>query len=92
MSLRHGRFLALGGPPGRASRGVLSCPSVRWGGLPGRASGEVLATLVLEVAQSYIYISACACVAFVWPHSLRTLNYNHKTLLRSKLFLYLRKK
>ena len=53
--------------------GVLSCPSVRWGGHPGRASEEVLATLVLEVAQSDIYISACACVDFVWPHCLRTL-------------------
>ena len=65
MSLRYGSFLALGGPPGRASRGVLSCPSVRWGGLSGRASGGALATLVLDVAQSYIHISACACVAFV---------------------------
>ena len=73
MSLRYGSFLALGGPPGRAFRGVLSCPSVRWGGLPGRASGKILATLVLEIAQPYIYISACACVGFVWPHSLRTL-------------------
>ena len=43
-----------GAPPGRASRGVLSYPSVRWRGLSGRASREALATLVLDVAQSYV--------------------------------------
>ena len=28
---------------------------------------------MLDVAQSHIYISACACVGFVWPHCLRAL-------------------
>ena len=37
-------------------------------------AGGALATLVLDVAQSYIYISACACVDFVWPHCLRALS------------------
>ena len=45
-------FASAGEPTWTCVQGVLSCPSVRWGGLPGRASGEVLATPVLEVAQS----------------------------------------
>ena len=57
--LRFGSFLALGSTSTHASRGVLSCPSVRWGGLSGRASGGALAAPVLEVAQpSSIYPSA----------------------------------
>ena len=57
--LRFKSFLALRGPSGRASRGVLSCLSVRWRGLSGRASGGALAAPVLEVAQSSsIYTAA----------------------------------
>ena len=66
-------FSSAGGPTWTCVQGVLSCPSVRWGGLSGRAFRGALATLVLDVAQSHIYISACACVGFVWPHCLRAL-------------------
>ena len=47
---------------------------MRWRGLSERAFRGALATLVLNVAQLSIYISACACVVFVWPHCLRALN------------------
>ena len=51
---------------------TISCQLV--GGPLGTLFRGALATLVLDVAQLSICISACACVVFVWPHCLRALS------------------
>ena len=83
-------FSSAGGLTWTCVQGVLSCPSVRWGGLSGRAFRGALATLVLDVAQSSICISACACVVCMASLFASTksdpLNYSSNPPLRISRF------